>query len=158
MIPLAFLPKRPFMERALALAEEAARAGEVPVGAVVVKDGKIIGEGRNRREEGKTALAHAEMEAIHQACQTLGTWRLRGCQLYVTLEPCPMCTGAIINAHLDTLVYGADDERAGCCGTAMDLFSLPYSHRPEIYRGFLEEDCTRLLKDLFKSLRKKADI
>ena len=117
MLPLAFLPEKRFMLRALSLAEEAAAAGEVPVGAVVVKDGQVIGEGRNRREEGRTALAHAEVEAIHRACQALGTWRLTGCDLYVTLEPCPMCTGAIINAHMDRVVYGADDERAGCCGT-----------------------------------------
>ena len=127
---LAFLPKKELMGRALALAREAAAAGEVPVGAVVVKDGRVIGEGRNRREAGKSALAHAELEAIAQACEALGTWRLTGCQLYVTLEPCPMCTGAIINAHIDTVVYGCDDERAGCCGTAADLFALPYSHRP----------------------------
>lgn len=154
MLPLAFLPEKRFMLRALELAREAAKAGEVPVGAVVVKNGQILGEGRNRREEAHTALAHAEMEAIHQACQRLGTWRLTGCQLYVTLEPCPMCTGAIINAHVDWVVYGADDDRAGCCGTAVDLFSLPYSHRPEVYRGFYEAEAKALLREFFQGLRK----
>lgn len=141
------------MLRALELAREAADCGEVPVGAVVVKDGKIIGEGRNRREAGQNALAHAELEAISGACETLGTWRLTGCQLYVTLEPCPMCTGAIINSHLDTVVYGADDEKAGCCGTAADLFALPYSRRPELYRGFYEAESKELLQSFFKKLR-----
>lgn len=152
---LAFLPKKELMGRALALAREAAAAGEVPVGAVVVKDGRVIGEGRNRREAGKSALAHAELEAIAQACEALGTWRLTGCQLYVTLEPCPMCTGAIINAHIDTVVYGCDDERAGCCGTAADLFALPYSHRPLVYRGCREGECRALLQAFFRGLREK---
>ena len=152
---LAFLPKKELMGRALALAREGAAAGEVPVGAVVVKDGQVIGEGRNRREAGKSALAHAELEAIAQACKALGTWRLTGCQLYVTLEPCPMCTGAIINAHIDTVVYGCDDERAGCCGTAADLFALPYSHRPLVYRGCREEECRALLQAFFRGLREK---
>lgn len=144
-----------YMRQALALAREAAAAGEVPVGAVVVKDGQVIGEGRNRREAGKSALAHAELEAIAQACKALSTWRLAGCQLYVTLEPCPMCTGAIINAHIDTVVYGCDDERAGCCGTAADLFALPYSHRPLVYRGCREEECRALLQAFFRGLREK---
>ncbi len=154
MLELAFLPKKEFMLRALELAEEAWNAGEVPVGAVVVKEGRILGEGRNRREAGKNALAHAEMEAIQQACQALGTWRLTGCELYVTLEPCPMCTGAVINAHIDRVIYGADDERAGCCGTAADLFSLPYSHRPDVYRGFYEAEAKALLQSFFQRLRK----
>ena len=153
MDKLAFLPKKEYMRRALDLAREAAAAGEVPVGAVVVREGQVLGEGRNRREAGRSALAHAELEAIAQACQRLGTWRLTGCQLYVTLEPCPMCTGAIINAHIDTVVYGADDERAGCRGTAADLFALPYSHRPEVYRGFFEEECRELLRGFFQNLR-----
>lgn len=154
MLELAFLPKKEFMLRALELAEEAWNAGEVPVGAVVVKEGRILGEGRNRREAGKNALAHAEMEAIQQACQALGTWRLTGCELYVTLEPCPMCTGAVINAHIDRVIYGADDERAGCCGTAADLFSLPYSHRPDVYRGFYESEAKALLQSFFQRLRR----
>jgi len=150
---LAFLPEKKFMLRALELAREAANCGEVPVGAVVVKDGKIIGEGRNRREAGQNALAHAELEAISGACEALGTWRLTGCQLYVTLEPCPMCTGAIINSHMDTVVYGADDDRAGCCGTAVDLFALPYCRRPELYRGFYEAEAKELLQSFFQKLR-----
>lgn len=141
------------MLRALELAREAAACGEVPVGAVVVKAGEILGEGRNRREAEQNALAHAELEAISQACKALGAWRLPDCQLYVTLEPCPMCTGAIINSHLGTVVYGAEDERAGCCGTAAELFTLPYSHRPEVYRGFYEAECKALLQDFFQKLR-----
>lgn len=141
------------MLRALELAREAAACGEVPVGAVVVRAGEILGEGRNRREAEQNALAHAEVEAIAQACKTLGTWRLPECQLYVTLEPCPMCTGAIINSHLGTVVYGTEDERAGCCGTAANLFSLPYSHKPEVYRGFYEAECKALLQDFFQKLR-----
>ena len=153
MMKLAFLPEKKFMLRALELAREAAACGEVPVGAVVVRAGEILGEGRNRREAEQNALAHAEVEAIAQACKTLGTWRLPECQLYVTLEPCPMCTGAIINSHLGTVVYGTEDERAGCCGTAANLFSLPYSHKPEVYRGFYEAECKALLQDFFQKLR-----
>lgn len=141
------------MLQALELAREAAACGEVPVGAVVVREKEIIGEGRNRREDLQSALAHAEVEAISQACRALGSWRLTGCQLYVTLEPCPMCTGAILNAQIDTVVYGADDERAGCCGTAADLLSLPYARRPEVYRGFFEEECKALLREFFQTLR-----
>lgn len=153
-MPLAFLPSSQFMRRALELAKEAQCEGEVPVGAVVVQNGQIVGEGRNRRESLKNALCHAELEAISNACQMLHSWRLAECELYVTLEPCPMCTGAIINAHLGTVVYGADDERAGCCGTAVDLFDLPYSHRPQVYRGLLEEECRALLQAFFQTLRK----
>ncbi|WP_322183783.1 nucleoside deaminase [Neglectibacter caecimuris] len=141
------------MLHALELAREAAACGEVPVGAVVIKAGEIVGEGRNRREAEQNALAHAELEAISQACKALGAWRLPDCQLYVTLEPCPMCTGAIINSHLGTVVYGTEDERAGCCGTATDLFTLPYSHRPEVYRGFYEAECRALLREFFQKLR-----
>ena len=151
MLELAFLPEKKYMLRALELAQEAAAHGEVPVGAVVEREGVILGEGRNRREAGKNALAHAELEAISQACQTLGTWRLTGCTLYVTLEPCPMCTGALINAHIDRVVYGVDDEKAGCCGTAVDLFSLPYSHR-----GFYEAESEALLQAFFQTLRKRG--
>lgn len=141
------------MLRALALAEEAYACGEVPVGAVVVQNGKIIGEGRNRREADNSATAHAEILAIEAACKTLGDWRLSGCELYVTLEPCPMCTGAIINSHITTVVYGADDDRAGCCGTAANLFILPYAAKPEIYRGFYEAEAKALLKAFFAKLR-----
>ena len=141
------------MLRALELAREAAEQGEVPVGAVVVQNGVIIGEGRNRREERQSALAHAEMLAISRACETLHTWHLTGCELYVTLEPCPMCAGAIINAHIGTVVFGAEDDRAGCCGTAANLFALPYSHKVEVYPGFYEAECKALLKEFFQKLR-----
>ncbi len=150
---LAFLPKKEFMREALALAQEAAAAGEVPVGAVVVGQGRVLGRGRNRMEETGSALAHAELEAIHQASQALGTWRLTGCHLYVTLEPCPMCAGAILNAHIAQLVYGLDDQRAGCAGTACDVLSLPIGRRPGVYRGFLEEECRALLQGFFQALR-----
>ena len=141
------------MLRALELAREAAGQGEVPVGAVVVQNGVIIGEGFNRREEQQNALAHAEMLAISQACEALHTWRLSGCALYVTLEPCPMCTGAIINAHIDTVVFGAEDDRAGCCGTAANLFTLPYSYKAEVYPGFYEAEAKALLRSFFQKLR-----
>ena len=153
MEKLAFLPEKKFMLRALELARTAADRGEVPVGAVVVQNGSIIGEGYNRREAEQNALAHAEILAISSACKSLHTWHLTGCELYVTLEPCPMCTGAIINAHIDTVVFGTEDERAGCCGTAANLFTLPYSHRPEIYPGFYEAECKALLQEFFRKLR-----
>lgn len=152
-LALAFLPEERFMRRALALAARAAADGEVPVGAVVVRDGAILGEGRNRREAEKSPLAHAEIEAIHQASQALGDWRLEGCTLYVTLEPCPMCTGALLNARLDRVVYGVDDPQAGCCGTAANLLALPFARRPEVYRGCLEAECRDLLRAFFRSLR-----
>ncbi len=150
---LAFLPQRAPMLRALELAREAEQAGEVPVGAVVVREGAVLGEGRNRRESAQSALAHAEIEAIHQACQALGTWRLAGCQLYVTLEPCPMCAGAAVNARIQRIIYGADDPAAGCCGTAADVISLPGTHQAELYRGYMEEECRTLLSRFFQSLR-----
>ena len=151
----AFIPEKKFMLRALALADEACADGEVPVGAVVVKAGKIIGEGRNRRERMQNALAHAEIEAIFQACKALRSWRLTDCHLYVTLEPCPMCTGAIINAQIGAVIYGAEDTRAGCCGGAENLFDLPYAARPEVYPGFLEDECRAVLQNFFKALRKQ---
>lgn len=141
------------MQLALALAKEAADEGEVPVGAVVVKDGEVIGRGRNRREIGKNALAHAEIEAIDEACRTLGGWRLSGCQLYVTLEPCPMCAGAIINARIDEVIYGTVDPKAGSCRSLVDLFALPYNHKPLSRSGVLEEECREVLKDFFRTLR-----
>ena len=144
-----------WMKAAIELAKEAAAEWEVPVGAVVVKDGRIIGTGRNRRELGKNALAHAEIEAIDEACRTLGGWRLFGCTLYVTLEPCPMCAGAAINARLDAVVYGADDAKAGSCGSVVDLFELPYNHHPACIKGVLKEECTALLTDFFADLRKR---
>ena len=144
-----------YMREALALANEAAAEGEVPVGAVVVRDGVIVGRGRNRREVGKNALAHAELEAIDHACRTLGGWRLFGCELYVTLEPCPMCAGAIINARIDRVYYGAADGKAGSCGSLVNLFDLPYNHRPETVGGVLEEECGTLLRAFFADLRKR---
>lgn len=150
---LAFLPQRAPMLRALELAREAAEAGEVPVGAVVVRDGVIIGEGRNRREAAGSALAHAEVEAIGRACQTLGGWRLSECQLYVTLEPCPMCAGAAVNARIQRIIYGLDDPAAGCCGSAADVTHLPGAHQVELYRGCMEDQCRALMRQFFQSLR-----
>lgn len=143
------------MDQAIELAKEAAKEGEVPVGAVVVIDGRIVGRGRNRRETDKNALAHAEIEAINEACKTLGGWRLWQCDMYVTLEPCPMCTGAIINSRIKRLVYGASDSKAGSCGSVVNLFSLPYNHKPEVVSGLKQEECAALLSDFFKRLRKK---
>ncbi|MBR3836465.1 MAG: tRNA adenosine(34) deaminase TadA [Clostridia bacterium] len=144
-----------FMKEALRLADEAALEGEVPVGAVVTIDGRIVGRGRNRREKDKNALAHAELEAIDEACKTLGGWRLWKCDLYVTLEPCPMCTGAIINSRIKRLVYGASDYKAGSCGSVVNLFSLPYNHKPEVVSGFMQEECAEKLTEFFKRLREK---
>lgn len=143
-----------YMQLALQLADEAAAEGEVPVGAVVVRDGKVVGTGRNRREKDKNALAHAELEAIDEACRTVGGWRLFGATLYVTLEPCPMCAGAIINARIDRVCYGAADPKAGSCGSLTDLFSLPYNHRPVCEGGLLQEECAAKLTDFFRSLRR----
>lgn len=142
-----------FMRRALALAREAAAVGDVPVGCVIVRDGEIIGRGRNRREAGGDATAHAEVEAIRDACARQGSWRLHGCTLYVTLEPCPMCAGAIINARIEAVRYGARDEKAGCCGSVLNLFEERFNHHPRIYQGPLEGECERLLQEFFFNLR-----
>lgn len=144
-----------YMKEALKLAKKAAAEGEVPVGAVVVCDGKIVGRGRNRRETKRTALGHAELEAISKACKKLGGWRLYRCDLYVTLEPCPMCTGAIINSRIKTLYYGASDPKAGSCGTLVNLFDLPYNHKPEVVAGLLAEDCANDLRAFFRDLRQR---
>ena len=144
-----------FMREALALAQAAADEGEVPVGCVVVRGEEIVGRGRNRRESAKSALAHAEIEAIAEACRNLGGWRLWQCTLYVTLEPCPMCAGAIINARLPRVVYGAKEPINGCCGSAVDLFMLPCSQKPEIVPGVLEEECSTMLSAFFRRLREK---
>lgn len=149
------MTEQTYMRKALELAAEAAAEGEVPVGAVVVRDSEIIGVGRNRRERGKNALAHAELEAINNACRTLGGWRLQGCDLYVTLEPCPMCAGAIINARIERVFYGAADPKAGSCGSLVTLFDLPYNHRPQTIGGVLAEECGALLREFFADLRKK---
>ena len=142
-----------FMAVALRLAREAVADGDVPVGCVIVKDGQIVGRGRNRREADSDATAHAEIEAIRDACARLGSWRLHGCTLYVTLEPCPMCAGAIINARIDTVRYGAREERSGCCGSVLDLFSERFDHRPRVYRGLLERECEAVLQEFFQKLR-----
>ena len=144
-----------FMNAALKLARKAAAEGEVPVGCVVVRDGLIVGRGRNRRETKKDALGHAEIEANHKACKKLGGWRLHQCDLYVTLEPCPMCTGAIINARIKTVYYGAPDYKAGSCGSVVNLFELPYNHKPELVSGLLEQECTEELQKFFRALRER---
>lgn len=141
------------MSRALELARQAALEGEVPVGAVVVLDGRIIGEGRNQREKSRNALSHAELEAIDAACKALNGWRLWQCDLYVTLEPCPMCAGAIINARLRRVIYGAADPKAGSFGSVIDFNSLPYNHKPELTAGVLQEECAGVLSDFFATLR-----
>lgn len=143
------------MLRAIELAKKAAELDEVPVGAVVVKDGEIVGEGFNRRETGKNALAHAELEAIDNACKRLGGWRLHQCEIYVTLEPCPMCTGAIINSRIKKVVFGASDYKAGSMGSVINLCDLPYNHKPEIQGGFMQEECSTLLTEFFARLRER---
>ncbi len=143
------------MDRALTLAFEAAEKGEVPVGAVIVKNGEIIAEGRNRREEKQNALSHAEIEAINAACKKLKSWRLDGCDMYVTLEPCPMCTGAIINARIKTVVFGAYDSKAGSMDSVINLCDYPYNHKPEIYGGICEDECIAVMQRFFKGLRKE---
>ena len=146
---------RDFMAEALRLAEEAAAEGEVPVGCVITLGDRIVGRGRNRRETGKNALAHAEIEAIDEACRTLGGWRLWQCTLYVTLEPCPMCAGAILNARIPRVVYGASDPKAGSCGSVTDLFAMSFNHHPEKTAGILEEECAAALRQFFRRLRTK---
>lgn len=142
-----------YMEQALALAREAAAHGEVPVGCVIVKDGKVIGRGRNRREEKQAVYSHAEMEAMAQANAALDSWRLEGCDLYVTLEPCPMCAGAILNARIRRVWYGARDEAFGACGGVTNLFMESFPNRPALVGGILGEDCRRVLADFFAGLR-----
>ena len=143
-----------YMHEALALAREAAAAGEVPVGCVIAgPDGRVIGYGRNRREESGDATAHAEIEAIREACAALGDWRLEDCTLYVTLEPCPMCAGAILNARVPRVVFGARDPSVGCCGSVIDLFYEKLGHRPAVTPDVLAEDSAALLKEFFKEKR-----
>ena len=144
-----------FMARAIACAKKAAALGEVPVGAVIVHKGKVIATGYNRRETDKNALLHAEIIAINRACKKLGGWRLSDCELYVTLEPCPMCTGAIINARISTVYIGAMDPKAGCMGSVCDLTKLPFNHQPQIVSGILERECSELLSRFFQTLRQK---
>ena len=147
-----------YMSLALELAREAAANGEVPVGAVVVgPDGQILGRGSNRRQETGDATAHAEVEAIREACVAFGGWRLSGCTLYVTLEPCPMCAGAIINARIPTLVFGAREALSGSCGSVIDLFFERYGHRPAVFAGVSERECAALLRFFFRSRRTDAE-
>ena len=142
------------MREALRLAGEAAENGEVPVGCVITdREGNIIGRGRNRREEDRDATAHAEMEAIREACEAVGDWRLDGCSIYVTLEPCPMCTGAIINARIPRVVFGAREENTGSCGSVLDLFSENYGHRPAVFPDICAEESRALLKGFFRNQR-----
>ena len=148
------MEREEYMSLALALAKEAAQAGEVPEGCVIADgEGRVIGRGRNRREESGDATAHAEVEAIRQACAALGNWRLEKCSIYVTLEPCPMCTGAIINSRIPTVVFGAREALSGSCGSVIDLFSENYGHRPAVFGGVLAEDCAALLRDFFRGKR-----
>ncbi len=142
-----------FMQAALELAKEAAAEGEVPVGCVITRNGQIVGRGRNRRETQKTALGHGEIEAIADACKNLGGWRLWDCTLYVTLEPCPMCAGAIINSRIPRVVVGAKDEKSGACGSVCDLFAMEFNHHPEVTWGVLEQESQALLTEFFKDLR-----
>ena len=142
-----------FMDEALKLAKEAFDDGEVPVGCVIVMGDKIVGRGRNRREKGKSALAHAEMEAIAEACGNLGGWRLWQCTLYVTLEPCPMCAGAIVNARIPRVVYGARDAKCGATGSVCNLFSMGFNHHPTVEYGIREEESAALLTEFFRKLR-----
>ena len=142
-----------YMRQALALAEEAAAAGEVPVGCVIVREGRVIGRGRNRREEKQAVSSHAEMEAMAEANAALGSWRLEDCSLYVTLEPCPMCAGAIINARIPRVYYGARDEAMGACGGVTNLFMEDFPHRPALVGGILREECRQILGEFFRRLR-----
>ena len=142
-----------FMEEALKLAREAAAEGEVPVGCVVVRGEEIVGRGRNRREKDKNALAHAEIEAIAESCRSLGGWRLWECTLYVTLEPCPMCAGAIINARIPRVVYGASDRKFGACRSVCSLFSMEFNHHPRVEAGLMEEEAAALMTEFFRDLR-----
>ena len=148
------MDREKLMQDALLLAKEAAEQGEVPVGCVITdKEGNIIGRGRNRREKNHDATAHAELEAIREACAKLGDWRLDGCTLFVTLEPCPMCTGAIINSRIPRIVFGAREENFGSCGSVIDLFSERYGHKPAVFAGVCADESAELLKSFFKDKR-----
>ena len=148
------MDREEYMSLALELAREAFDEGEIPVGCVIAdKQGNIIGRGRNRREESHDATRHAELEAIREACRTTGDWRLGGCTIYVTLEPCPMCAGGIINSRIPTVVFGARDENTGSCGSVINLFEERYGHRPAIYGGVKAAESAQLLKDFFQNKR-----
>ena len=148
---------RDYMNLAIEQAKISASELEVPVGAVIVRNGEVVSVGRNRREIGKNALAHAEIEAIDLACKKLGGWRLWECEMFVTLEPCPMCTGAIINSRIRRLVFGASDYKAGSCGSVVNLFDLPYNHKPDVVEGFMQEECSAMLTEFFADLRKRKN-
>ena len=145
-----------YMRLALREAAKAAAIDEVPVGAVVIREGKVVARAHNKRETGKNPCAHAELLAIQKAAKKLGGWRLPGCQLYVTLEPCPMCAGAILNARLEEVYFGAYDPKAGCFGSLCYLNALPFNHHPQITGGILQEECARILKEYFRQKRKKS--
>ncbi len=144
-----------YMREAIALAEKAAELGEAPVGCVIVLDGEIIGRGYNLRESSGNPLTHAEIIAINEACRHVESFRLVGCELYVTLEPCPMCAGACINSRVERVVFGAYDPKAGSCGSVVNLFDLPYNHKPLLCGGILEDECASLLSRFFLSLRER---
>ena len=144
-----------FMLLAIEQAEKARELGEVPIGAVIVKDGEVVGTGFNRRETGKNALYHAEIIAIDDACRRLGGWRLWQCEMYVTMEPCPMCAGAIINSRIKRIVYGCCDMKAGSVKSVIDLFELPYNHKPVYEGGIMAEECSQMLSSFFRQLREK---
>lgn len=154
---MPYLDDEYYMRAALELAKKAFTLGEAPVGAVVVKksSSEIIGRGYNLRESGKSPLAHAEIMALDEASKTLGGWRVVDSVLYVTLEPCPMCAGAIINSRIDRVVFGASDPKAGCAGSVMNMFELPFNHKPEVTSGVLREECAGLLSEFFSGLREK---
>ncbi len=145
---------RKFMDIALVRAKHAAADGEVPVGAIIVCNGEIIATGRNRREKSHDATAHAEIEAIRQACEVKGDWRLDDCEMYVTLEPCPMCSGAIINSRIKTVIFGAYDTKEGSLGSVANFANLPYGYTPEVYGGICENECREVLTDFFREKRK----
>ena len=147
------MTREDYMKEALTLANEAAQAGEVPVGCVIVRDGEIIGRGHNRREEKNATASHAEIEAIAQANAALSSWRLEDCDLYVTLEPCPMCAGAIINARIPRVFYGARDEAMGAAGGVLNLFMENFPHRPQLVGGILAEECAQVLGKFFRDKR-----
>lgn len=144
-----------YMKRALARAKAAERCGEVPIGAVIVKDGEVIATGRNMREKSRNALHHAEIIAINRACKKLGAWRLTDCTLYVTMEPCPMCAGAIVNSRIKRVVFGCFDKKAGAYGSVFDLSNYPLNHKYEVCGGVLEEECAGILSRFFAELRKR---
>lgn len=146
-----------FMSLAIEEAKKAAALGEVPVGAVAVWEGKVVASAFNTRETGKNALHHAEVKAIDQACKALKGWRLHKCDLYVTLEPCPMCAGAIVNARIKRVIYGASDLKAGAFGSVFNMNDMPLNHKPEIVKGVLADECADMLSRFFAELRKKKD-